>query len=43
MEGKKSNFFVNIADKWSTVEPSRKKFIIIVGISLGSGNVSSNA
>ncbi len=32
MEGKKSNFFVNIADKWSTVEPSRKKFIIIVGI-----------
>ena len=32
MEGKKSNFFVNIADKWSTVEPSRKKFLIIIGI-----------
>ena len=34
MEDKKSNFFVNIADKWSTVEPDRKKFIIIVGIIL---------
>lgn len=32
MEGKKSNFFVNIADKWSTVEPSRKKFIILIGL-----------
>lgn len=32
MEGKKSNFFVNIADKWSTVEPGRKKFVIIIGI-----------
>ena len=32
MEGKKSNFFVNIADKWSTIEPSRRKFIIIIAL-----------